>query len=77
MASETSTSEFNIEITKLDEAPDDWPFEKIEINVTAPDDEAAEGIAEGLIGLLHKQWDEHSEDQNPVNAMEVNEVYEV
>lgn len=66
----TPSNDYNIEITKRPDAPDEWPIDKIELTVTAKDDEAAEAIADNLISLLEV-------DAKVVHAMEINETYEI
>jgi hypothetical protein len=67
----TPTNDYYVEITERDDSPDNWPFRKVEINVTASDDEEAEAIAERLLAAIRKEW--HTEHV----AMELNEVYEI
>lgn len=67
----TEQNDYYVEITERDDSPDNWPFRKVEITVTASDDEEAESIAEQLLAAIRKEWKtEHV-------AMELNEVYEV
>lgn len=63
-------SDYYVEITEKEGSPDNWPFRKIELAITAKDDEEAEAIAEQVITLLQA-------DRNVLGAMEINEVYEV
>lgn len=67
----TQTSDWFIEITERDDSPENWPFRKVEITVTASDDEEAESIAEKLLTAIRKEWG------TEYVAMELNEVYEV
>ena len=67
----TSQSDWYVEITEREDSPDIWPFRKVEITVTAGDDEEAETIAERLLAAIRKEWG------TEFVAMELNEVYEV
>lgn len=67
----TPTTDYYVEITERDDSPDIWPFRKIEITVTASDDEEAETMAERLLAAIRKEWG------TEFVAMELNEVYEV
>lgn len=64
-------TDFYVEITEREDSPEDWPFRKIEVTVTASDDEEAESIAERLLAATRKEWG------TEYVAMELNEVYEV